>query len=529
VYLVNRRGEEVLGQRTWPSLAALPGPVDLAVIAVPAAGFEEAVDGALLAGARAIVGISAGLGETGAEGLARQRALVERVRSAGAALLGPNCLGVMDVAAELHLTSDDLPAGSVGLISQSGNLALELGLLLARNGMGYSRFASLGNQADVDVADLVGTYAEHEATAVIGVYCEDFKDGRRLTAATAAAARRGRPVVLLAVGASSAARRAARSHTGSLTSDAAVVDAACEAAGAVRVATPAQMATVLQALAQPRRPRGWRVAVLADGGGHGSVAADLAEAAGLEVPAFGAALQARLRAELPPAAAVSNPIDLAGAGEQDISAFNRVLGVLTDPAAKAAAEVDALLVTGYFGGYGGYSPQLAAGELAAAEAMARTVRASGPPVVVHTMHAAREAPGVLRAAGVPVYATVDEAVLALAALAGRGGAKGPGPRPGGGPDPGARGGSSAAAAGSTRGAGPARGAGSASGAGSAAAGRCRAHGHGRGRRARVRGGRRLMGRTGEAEAAPLVTVDVAEAADHGKAGSHWSACAASAS
>jgi acyl-CoA synthetase (NDP forming) len=441
VYLVNQRGEEVLGERTYPSLADLPGPVDLAVVAVPASAFEQATNDALAAGARVIVGISAGLGEASADGLARQHALVERVRAAGAALLGPNCLGVMDVGADLHLTSDDLPAGSVGLISQSGNLALELGLLLGRGGMGYSRFASLGNQADVDVSDLVAAYADHAATAVIAVYCEDFKDGRRFAAAAAAAARGGKPVVLLAVGASRAAQRGARSHTGSLTSDSAVVDAACDAAGAVRVSTPAQMATVAQALAQPRRPRGRRVAVFADGGGHGSVAADLAEATGLEVPAFGPAVQARLRAELPSGAAVGNPIDLAGAGERDITSFDRVLGVLTDH----VGEIDAVLVTGYFGGYSGYSPTLAAGELEVAAAMARTVADATVPVVIHTMHAAREAPGVLRGAGIPVYPTVDEAVLALSALSrhgrvgsalpDRGGQLGSGPPPLPAPEP----------------------------------------------------------------------------------------------
>jgi acetate---CoA ligase (ADP-forming) len=411
VYLVNRHGGEILGQRSYPSLRELPEPVELAVIAVPAAGFEPAVDEALTLGARAIVGISAGLGESGPDGLARQRALVQRVRSAGAVLLGPNCLGLLDVSSELDLTSNDMPAGSVGLLSQSGNLALELSLLAARDGLGWSRFASLGNQADVDAGDLVRSYAEHPGTEVIAVYCEDFKDGRRFVAAAAEAAARGKPTVLLAVGASRAARRGARSHTGALASDAAVVDAACDAGGIVRVATPAQMVTVLQALAQPRRTRGRRVAVLADGGGHGAVAADLAESLGLEVPGLAAGLQGRLRAALPPGAGVSNPVDLAGAGEQDPSSFDRVLGLLA-----GSDEVDAVLVTGYFGGYGGYSPALAAGELRAAEAMARAVRGSAKPVVVHTMHAAAQAPGRLRSAGVPVYPTVDQAATALRAL-----------------------------------------------------------------------------------------------------------------
>jgi acetate---CoA ligase (ADP-forming) len=150
VHLVNRRGEQVLGEPTHRRVIDVGEPVDLVVLAVPAAGFEAAVDDALAAGARAIVGISAGFAELGAEGAARQAAVVARVRDAGAVLLGPNCLGVADTTTRLQLTSNTMPPGSVAVISQSGNLSLELGLLLEERGLGVSRFASLGNQADRD-------------------------------------------------------------------------------------------------------------------------------------------------------------------------------------------------------------------------------------------------------------------------------------------------------------------------------------------------------------------------------------------
>src|SRR4051794_13125090 len=231
VHLVNRRGEPVHGVPTHRRLTDAGEPVELVAIAVPADGFEAAVDDALGAGARAIVGITAGFAELGPAGAAREAAVVARVRAAGAVLLGPNCLGVADTTTRLLLTSNDVPRGPVGLISQSGNIALELGLFLAERGLGFSRFASLGNQADLTAADLLRAYAEHPGTELIAVYCEDFRDGRAFADAAAGAARAGKRVVLLTVGRGRAGVRSARSHTGAVATDAAVVGAACRAAG----------------------------------------------------------------------------------------------------------------------------------------------------------------------------------------------------------------------------------------------------------------------------------------------------------
>jgi acetate---CoA ligase (ADP-forming) len=212
VYLVNRKGGEILGRQAYASLAQLPEVPELVVITVPAAGAEEAVDASLEAGAKGIVLISAGLGEMGEEGAARERAIVERVRAAGAVLVGPNCLGVHDSGAQLELCSEELESGSIGLISQSGNLALEIGMVGAEFGLGFSRFVSLGNQADVQASELIESYAEHELTKLIAVYLEDFRDGREFARACKAAVDAGTPVVLLAGGATEAARTPARSR-----------------------------------------------------------------------------------------------------------------------------------------------------------------------------------------------------------------------------------------------------------------------------------------------------------------------------
>jgi acetate---CoA ligase (ADP-forming) len=409
VYLVNRKGGEILGRPAYTALDELPEPPEFVVITVPAAGLEEAVEASLAAGAKAIVAISAGLGEMGAEGVARERAIAERVRAAGAVLVGPNCLGVYDAQAEFELASEELEPGAVGLISQSGNLALEIGLLGGEFGLGFSRFVSLGNQADVEAWELVESYAEHGPTRLIAVYLEDFRDGRAFARACASA---GKPVVLLAGGATEASARAARSHTGALASDLAAVEAACVAAGIELVRSPKEVVDLAQALLAGRRPRGRRIALAADGGGHTVVASDLVAAEGLELPALSEATRARLGEALPSTATLTNPVDFAGGGEQDISSFAKVARALLE-----SGEVDTALLTGYFGGYSQYSDEFGRQEVETAEAMAQAAEETGRPLLVHTMYWRGAAAEALRASAVPVFREVEAAVWAAGRLA----------------------------------------------------------------------------------------------------------------
>jgi acyl-CoA synthetase (NDP forming) len=409
VYLVNRGGGEILGRRAHRSAAELPEPPELVVVAVPAAAFEDAVADSLAAGARAIVAISAGLGESGESGLARERAVAERVRAAGAALLGPNCLGVFDAASGLHLAWSEFPAGSIGLITQSGNLALELALLVGDLGLGFSRVASLGNQADLDARDLLEDFARHEPTRLIALYVEDFRDGRAFARAARAA---GKPVVLLAAGESETSARAARTHTGALVSDCVAVGAACRAAGIVRVSTPKELVDAAQALLAGGTVSGRRVAVIGDGGGHGIVAADTLARSGLELPELSTELADRLARELPATATTTNPVDFAGGGERDVTCFERVSRLLLE-----SGEVDAVLLTGYFGGYSEEEHESGGLELETAFGMARASSETGRPLVAHTMYPRGVVAGVLRERGVPVYREIEAAVQALAWMA----------------------------------------------------------------------------------------------------------------
>lgn len=426
VHLVNRRGGTIFGRRAATSLTDIGEPVDLVVISVPASSFEATVDEALATGARGIVGITAGFAELGADGAARQRAIVARVRQAGAVLVGPNCLGLVDNTSQVYLSSDRFTDGSVSLLSQSGNLALELELRFTAHHLGFARFVSLGNQADVSLVDLIDDCARHEPTSAIAVYVEDFADGRAFAVAAArATAVHGKPLVLLTAGAGEASARGAASHTGALTSSSDVVEAVCRDAEIHLARTPRELTALLASLATPRRATGRRTAILTDGGGHGSIAADVAERAGLAVPVLSESLQRTLSALLWSQSSVTNPVDLAGMGEQEPMSYANALGALL-----AADEVDAVLMTGFFGGYtvaeeGMSSAALAEGEGKTAAEIARLVAEAGKPVAVQSMFPASPScqaittpPNDPRSMGAPVFDAIEDAAASLAAVTG---------------------------------------------------------------------------------------------------------------
>lgn len=415
VYFINRKGGLVHDRRAYSSLRELPDGVDLVVLAMPADTFEGAVDDSLEAGAKALVVISAGLGELGPEGRLRERSAAERVRAAGAVMIGPNCPGIADTTSGLSAVAFlDVPPGSIGFISQSGGVGEEIVLRVQEVAQGFTRYVTLGNQADVGIVDVVWSFVGHQPTRVVAVYAEDLGDGRELAAAAAALVTSGTPLVLLAPGRSEASVRAARSHTGSLSSDAAVVDAFCRATGTLRVETPGELVELAAGLLSGRNPAGRRLAIVSDGGGHGAIAADAAHMAGLEVPRLSAHVAARLRDVLPANAATANPIDFAMAST-DADAHARVATILA-----GSAEIDALLVGGEFGFWGARFPHLereVEAEKLTARSLAQLASETGLPVVAATINADSPAASELRAGGVPVYREITSAVSVLARLA----------------------------------------------------------------------------------------------------------------
>ncbi|MEI8056952.1 MAG: acetate--CoA ligase family protein [Actinomycetes bacterium] len=411
VYLVNRKGGTVLGQPTLTRLVDAPEPVELVVICVPAGVFVEAVDDALSAGAKAIVAITAGLSELSDEGREIEEEALRHISAAGAVLVGPNCLGVIDTTSSLYLSSDPFNAGNIAVLSQSGNVVIDIDRLLDDRGLGISRFVSLGNQSDVSLAELMRAMVDHEGTRAVAIYAEDVRDGRAFVAAARELAQVGKPVVLLAPGRSAAATRGAASHTGSLTSPARVIDAACAAGAVHRVETPDELVDALVALVGPRRAAGTRTAVFTDGGGHGAIACDALYSQGFDVPQLSDELGALLKEDLWEPSPVSNPVDLAGMGERDPMCYHRGVARLL-----ASDEVDSVLWIGYFGGYSMYGGAQAEIECVAARAVVATVHAQSKPLVVASMFPDAPSVRILREGGIPVYRAIGDAAAGLAAL-----------------------------------------------------------------------------------------------------------------
>ncbi len=415
IYLVNRGGKPILGQPTFRKLtdagAAHGEEIDLVAICVPAKGFMEAIEEAIEVGARAIVAITAGLGELGSGGALIEARALEWVHSHGAVMVGPNCLGIVDTTTNLQLSSEVLPVGSTAILSQSGNMAIDLANLMREKGLGVSRFVSLGNQADLGVVEFMADCVTHDATKSVALYVEDFGDGREFIKMSRRLIASGKRVLLLAPGSSAAGARAARSHTGSMTTTSQIVDAACRSGGVQRVYSPRQMVDLLVAFNSDIRSSGPRIAIVTDGGGHGAIASDSLTSAGLEVPVLSEKVAEEISRELWINSSVTNPVDLAGAGEKDVLNYARVIERLL-----ASDEIDALLLTGYFGGYSLTDTALAESETAAASEIARLSRAHVKPIIVNTIYPDSPSCSILRDAGIPVYRDIDSASLALYGL-----------------------------------------------------------------------------------------------------------------
>ena len=300
VYPVNRKGEPVAGVRGYSSVADIDDTVDLAVISVPGEHVHAAAEDALRHGVRALVVISAGFAEIGGEGVERQERLLALIRSHGARLIGPNCLGVAVAAPQLNATfaARSAPSGNIGFSSQSGALGLAVLEATESRGLGLSAFVSIGNKADVSSNDLLEWWEDDEATDVVLLYMESFGNPRRFGRLARRVARR-KPILALKSGTTATGQRAASSHTAALAGSEAAVDALFHQAGVIRAASLEELIDVATLLSTHPEPPGRRVAVLTNAGGLGILAADACEAEGLALPELAAPTVARLRELLP--------------------------------------------------------------------------------------------------------------------------------------------------------------------------------------------------------------------------------------
>jgi len=314
VYPVNPNAEVVASVKAYPSVLDIPGEVDLAVVIVPTEIVRQVVEQCGRKGVRGIVVISAGFGESGAEGIDRQERLLETARSYGMRLVGPNCMGIINTDPQVNMnatfSSIFPPAGNIALGTQSGALGLAILEYTRSLNIGLSTFVSIGNRADVSSNDLLQYWEEDPATDVILLYLESFGNPRKF-ARIARGITPTKPIVAVKSGRTTAGARAAASHTGALATAEVASEALFTQAGIIRVDTLEELFDIANLLSHQPIPSGRRVAILTNGGGPGILTADACVARGLELPTLSDKTLSKLKDFLPRRASLANPIDMA--------------------------------------------------------------------------------------------------------------------------------------------------------------------------------------------------------------------------
>lgn len=313
LFVVHPSASSVDGVPAFPTVTAIPNEIDLAVVCVPSAKVSATVDQCIAKGVKALLVITAGFAETGASGRALESEILNKVRTAGIRMIGPNCMGIINTDPGVRLNATFSPTappdGRVAFLTQSGALGLAILEHVQALDLGLSTFVSVGNKADVSGNDLLQYWADDPRTDVILLYLESFGNPRRFAQIARRVAER-KPIVAVKSGRSRSGARAAASHTGALATNDAVVDALFRQAGIIRTSTVEELFDVAALLAHQPVPAGPRVAVLSNAGGLAILAADACEAQGLQLASLSDATVRRLRMLLPPAASVSNPVDM---------------------------------------------------------------------------------------------------------------------------------------------------------------------------------------------------------------------------
>jgi acetyl coenzyme A synthetase (ADP forming)-like protein len=324
VYPVAPKKRHIAGVRAYDYVLDIPDPVDLAVLVFPGAVCEKALAQCVEKGIKAAVIISAGFREVGPAGLEREKRVQALAAEAGMRIIGPNCLGVINCEPGVQLNASfarAMPAeGRIAFISQSGALCTAVLDYAEGKNIGFSKFISLGNKADVDEVDLLHYLADDPETSVILMYLEGITRGRELMqAARAIAGNPDNPKPILAIksGRTAAGAAAAQSHTGSLASSADVCDGVFEQSGIIRCRSIDDMFNTAQLLADQPLPRGNRIAIVTNAGGPGVMATDAAVSEGLELARFSEDTTTKLRDALPKAANFKNPVDVIGDARED--------------------------------------------------------------------------------------------------------------------------------------------------------------------------------------------------------------------
>jgi acetyltransferase len=404
LYPVNPAGGEILGLKAHAKIGDIGQPVDLAVIVIPAKYVPAALRDCAAAGIRSAVVISAGFKEAGKEGTLLEEELKTIAREQGIRVLGPNCLGLINTANDMNATfaADMLPRGKIGFFSQSGAMGIAIMDWAIGNDVGFSKFISLGNKADLSEIDIIEYFMDDPETSLILGYIEDVVDGRRFMD-VAARATKVKPIILLKSGGTEAGARAASSHTGALAGSDTAFDAAFKQTGVVRAQGVQDLFDTALAFSEGKLPAGNGLLIVTNAGGPGIIAADSAERLGLELPYMTRESITAMARKLPPNATVFNPVDVIGDATSE-----RYAAVLEQ--ATRDPNVDGILVI--------LTPQAMTDMEKTAGVVIAAARSTDKPVITSFMGEKRVRPAIemLKDASVPNFSYPELAVKAFKRL-----------------------------------------------------------------------------------------------------------------
>jgi len=414
IYLINPKRSELFGRKAYPSITEIDGEVDLVMIVVAPRFLTSAVADSVKMGAKGIIIITAGLGESGEEGKKIEAEILDEAARTGAFVIGPNCSGMFSSSADINLLGvPQIEKGSISVLAQSGNVIDSLTHYARMRGVGFSKIISVGNAIGVNFHEYIDYLKDDPDTKVIMTYLEGIKDGNNLVRVVRETAKK-KPVIALKVGRSSAGARAAASHTGSLAGDEVIVDAAFRQAGIVRVSNTDELFDMAEVFASCPLPEGNRVVILSEGGGDNSIAADNAEKYGMDVPVLSTETQEKIKPFLLEGMPASNPIDYGGTAEENPHMITECVKVCMED-----DQVDGIFITGFFGGFKDIiAPHVAELEEKASKDMVDLVKKYKKPLFVHTSFARDpiKSLDILKAAGVPVIESSERTAQCLSAL-----------------------------------------------------------------------------------------------------------------
>jgi len=416
IYPVNPKEKSVLGYTCYRTVSDIEDPVDIALIATPAQSLPNVLEDCGRKGVRGAVVLAAGFGETGPDGKKLEKEMLSVAKKHNIRLIGPNTSGMLNVNDHLNLVGlRDAPPGDIALLTQSGNMALTLiteAKIKSRKGFSY--YVGVGNEADIKFHEYLEFFEKDPKTKAILMYVEGMSKGREFLQ-QAYKTTRHKPIIMLKSGRSVTGKRSAGSHTGALAGISEVAKGAFKRAGIIVIDNSDELFPAAETLSSLPPIKNNQVAILADGGGHATIAADLLTDLGVEIPELSDTTKGKLKEILPAAASLPNPVDVAGGTDANPALFADCARIILND-----ANVGGLLIVGLFGGYGiRFAESLSLMEEDAAHQMGKLVQKRKKPIIVHSLYASEKTHSIelLKYYNIPVYDSLDIAVKCMAVLA----------------------------------------------------------------------------------------------------------------